>query len=69
MRMAAMGFDAFGPNHVERLLGSGEIPHLSKFENNGGYSRLASPLHLAAFIAQIIETKGLEERLERLGYL
>ena len=40
MRTVIVGFDSFDPDHFERLSAAGKTPHLSRFTNNGGYSRL-----------------------------
>ncbi len=40
MRTVILGFDSFNPLNFERLLDAGRVPNLSKFTNNGGYSRL-----------------------------
>jgi len=40
MRTVIVGFDSFDPVHFERLSEAGKTPHLSRFTNNGGYSRL-----------------------------
>ena len=40
MRTVIVGFDSFDPAIFERLLDSGTTPHLAKYVNDGGYSRL-----------------------------
>jgi predicted AlkP superfamily phosphohydrolase/phosphomutase len=40
MRTVIVGFDSFDPAIFERLLEAGRMPHLAKFTNAGGYSRL-----------------------------
>jgi predicted AlkP superfamily phosphohydrolase/phosphomutase len=40
MRTVIVGFDSFDPDQFERLSEAGKTPNLSKFTNNGGYSRL-----------------------------
>src|SRR5690242_5957671 len=40
MRTVIVGFDSFDPGSFERLSEAGRMPHLSKFTNHGGYSRL-----------------------------
>jgi predicted AlkP superfamily phosphohydrolase/phosphomutase len=40
MRTVIVGFDSFDPAIFERLLENGKTPHLAKYANDGGYSRL-----------------------------
>src|SRR5512138_264881 len=40
MRTVILGFDSFDPVQFERLNEAGKMPNLSKFVENGGYSRL-----------------------------
>jgi predicted AlkP superfamily phosphohydrolase/phosphomutase len=40
MRTIIIGFDSFDPATFERLEAAGKMPNLSKFVNEGGYSRL-----------------------------
>jgi len=40
MRTVIVGFDSFDPVTFERLKDDGKMPNLSKFVDQGGYSRL-----------------------------
>src|SRR5436189_1760922 len=40
MKTLILGFDSFDPNVFEELAGQNKMPHLQKFLDQGGYSRL-----------------------------
>ncbi|MCH7838834.1 MAG: alkaline phosphatase family protein [Planctomycetes bacterium] len=55
-KVIVLGFDGMDPKLCERLMDAGQLPHLSKMRDNGGYRRLAttippqSPVAWASFI-------------------
>ena len=40
MKTVILGFDSFDPSIFERMAGQGQLPHLSKLMDAGGYARL-----------------------------
>ncbi len=40
MKTVILGFDSFDPSLFERMAGQGQLPHLAKLMDAGGYSRL-----------------------------
>ncbi|MDX2031503.1 MAG: alkaline phosphatase family protein [Blastocatellia bacterium] len=41
-RVIVIGLDGFDPNIVESLMGAGELPHLGRLREMGGYARLGT---------------------------